>query len=60
MTDKEIIEKLGGTCSVAALCRVSPQAVTQWKRKGIPVARRMFLEAKYPWLVAASTKDAAA
>lgn len=46
--DTQIIEELGGTCKVASMCQVTYQAVTQWKRKGIPPARRMYLELLHP------------
>lgn len=42
--DAKIIDLLGGTCAVAALCRVRPPSVSEWKRRGIPRARRQFLE----------------
>lgn len=35
----DLIEQLGGVAAVAALCRVSPQAVSKWRRYGIPVHR---------------------
>jgi len=31
-----IIDALGGTSAVAKLCEVNSQAVSQWRRKGIP------------------------
>lgn len=31
-----IIDLLGGTCAVAALCGITAQAVSQWKNNGIP------------------------
>lgn len=33
---KNLIQKHGGTSAVARLCEISPQAVSQWKQKGIP------------------------
>lgn len=39
-----IIDQLGGTTKVAALCRVKSQAVSRWRRDGIPQARLMYLE----------------
>jgi hypothetical protein len=41
--DSEIISRLGGPASVGQLCDVSSQAVSQWRRAGIPKARRMYL-----------------
>ena len=48
MDTKTIIEKLGGGAKVAALCQVSPAAVSQWNRNGIPNARLMFLKLARP------------
>lgn len=48
MKQTEIIEQLGGTKSVAALCGVTLGAVSQWKRSGIPAARLMYLELARP------------
>lgn len=31
-----IIDALGGTAAVARLCEVNSQAVSQWRRNGIP------------------------
>ena len=38
-SDEEIIAKLGGTMAVAKLCGVRSQAVSSWKRSGIPTLR---------------------
>jgi hypothetical protein len=43
-----VIDSLGGTVAVARLCEVSSQAVTQWRRAGIPRARLMYLRAVRP------------
>lgn len=47
-TDSDIIDDLGGTSKVAALCDVAPPSVSEWRRNGIPKARRMFLEVARP------------
>lgn len=49
-----LIDKLGGTAEVARLCRVSSQAVSKWRRDGIPEARRMYLLAIRPDLAQVS------
>ena len=36
MNDHELIDSLGGTAAVAQICGITPQAVSQWKRNGIP------------------------
>lgn len=41
--DSKIIDALGGTTQVAQICEVRPQAVSKWRRDGIPPARRMYL-----------------
>ena len=46
--DSAIIDRLGGTGRLAELCDVSSQAVSQWKRSGIPSARRAFLKLLNP------------
>jgi hypothetical protein len=48
MDPNKIIDALGGTNSVAELCKVSAQAVSQWRTDGIPQARLMFLELAKP------------
>ena len=50
MDPNQIIDAFGGATGLAKLCRISPQAVTQWRRKGIPPARRQFLELLRPEL----------
>lgn len=47
-SDSEIIDLLGGTSAVAALCQVKDPSVSEWRVKGIPRARRMFLEVVRP------------
>lgn len=47
-SDFLIIQRLGGVAHVAKMCRVTTQAVYQWRRDGIPEARRMYLEAVRP------------
>lgn len=42
--DFDIIDQLGGAIAVASLCRVSRSAVCHWRKKGIPLARRIQLE----------------
>lgn len=34
-----VIKALGGTSVVAAMCKVRPPSVTEWRRRGIPLAR---------------------
>jgi hypothetical protein len=53
-TDSEIIDALGGTLAAASLCEVSPPSVSEWRKKGIPKARRMFLRSVRPDLFTAS------
>ena len=46
--DSEIIDALGGTAAVARLCDVQPPSVSDWRKTGIPKARRMYLSLKRP------------
>ena len=46
LTDPQIIQLLGGTTKVANLCNVSAPAVAQWKSKGIPYDKLVFLGAE--------------
>lgn len=43
-----LIDELGGTSEVARLCNVESQAVSKWRRCGIPPARLQFLQAMFP------------
>lgn len=43
-----LIDLLGGNACVAAMCEVSSQAVSKWRRDGIPRARVMYLRAIRP------------
>jgi len=45
MNTNEIINILGGTSKVSRLCGVSPAAVCQWRKKGIPEDRMIYLAA---------------
>lgn len=47
----DVIERLGGTYAVAKIFGIAPPSVSEWKRNGIPAARRMYLELKYPDLL---------
>lgn len=47
-TDSKLIDLLGGTGTVAALCDVKPPSVSEWRQKGIPKARLMFLRLAKP------------
>jgi hypothetical protein len=49
--DSELIDKLGGSGAVARLCGVTSQAVSVWRRKGIPDLRRRLLMLEHADLV---------
>lgn len=53
-TPGEVIDALGGSSAVAALCDVSIPAVSQWRLAGIPKARLMFLKLARPEIFALS------
>lgn len=44
----EIIDRLGGTVAVARLCEVEPPSVSEWRHRGIPRARLMYLKLAKP------------
>ena len=46
--DAALIEAMGGTSVVADLCRIKPPSVSEWKRDGIPKARRDYLSLLRP------------
>lgn len=48
MNASTIIDNLGGATAVAKLCECRPQAVSQWKIKGIPKSRLLYLKAVRP------------
>ena len=43
LSDSQIIDALGGTMAVAALCEVRSPSVSEWRHAGIPRARRQYL-----------------
>jgi DNA-binding transcriptional regulator YdaS (Cro superfamily) len=45
MENNEIINLLGGTSKVSRMCSVSPASVSQWRKKGIPKDRLIFVAA---------------
>lgn len=46
---RSVIEELGFTALVADF-QISKGAISQWKQKGIPAARLLYLKIKYPRL----------
>jgi len=46
LTDTAIIDLLGGTAKVAKMCKVDPAAVSNWRIRGIPGDKYMFLGAR--------------
>jgi hypothetical protein len=48
--DSQRIDAIGTTTEVASIFRVAPQAVSQWRRAGIPKARRQTMALMYPAL----------
>jgi hypothetical protein len=45
---EKIIDALGGTGQVSKLFSVTAQAVSQWRKDGIPPARLMYLKLYRP------------
>jgi hypothetical protein len=58
MNDSDLIDVLGGTSKVAILCDTTPQAVSQWRKEGIPDARRLILSLSHPDIVIYTPKAA--
>jgi hypothetical protein len=56
--DSKIVDDLGGPVAVGGLCQVSPQAVSQWRKTGIPNARRQYLQLLRPAVFASQTTPA--
>jgi hypothetical protein len=52
--DSALIDQLGSTSAVAAMFSVRPQAVSQWRRHGIPAARRQTMVLMRPEVFAPS------
>jgi hypothetical protein len=49
MTDSsKIIDRLGGNSEVSRLFSISSQAVSKWRREGIPEPRLMYLRLARP------------
>lgn len=48
MTADEVIDALGGTFRVAEMCEVRPPSVSEWRKRGIPKARLLFLRLARP------------
>jgi DNA-binding transcriptional regulator YdaS (Cro superfamily) len=46
LTDSAIIDLLGGTAKVARMCKVDSAAVSNWRVRGIPGDKFMFLGAR--------------
>lgn len=55
-----LIDLLGGTVETAKLAEVTPAAVSQWRRTGIPKARLMYLRLARPEIFASPVDDGAA
>lgn len=47
-----VIEELGGTKEVAAICSVRVSAVNNWLNRGLPRGMKLFLKERFPNLKA--------
>lgn len=45
--DQIIDDILGGTSEAAKVFKISPAAVSQWRRDGIPLSREMYIRVVY-------------
>ena len=59
MTPSAIIDALGGTSEVARLCNVKAPSVSEWRVRGIPPAREMYLRAVRPEVFEAASVNQA-
>lgn len=48
MNANEIIDALGGTSETARLCEIKPPSVAEWRIRGIPKSRVMYLRLLRP------------
>jgi len=55
----KIIDELGGSTAVSVIFSISSQAVSKWRKEGIPPARMMYLRLAYPHLFDAEMQKAA-
>lgn len=51
MNDSQLIDDLGGTSKVAEMFGIEPPSVSEWRKSGIPKARRQTLALMFPDLV---------
>jgi hypothetical protein len=58
MNDSKIIDELGGTSAVAKMFEppISPASVSDWRKCGIPNARRQTLKLMFPALFGVTKK----
>lgn len=43
-----LINELGGVCATAKICEIATSSVVSWRKLGVPRARLMFLQVKFP------------
>lgn len=43
-----VIEKLGGTCAAARRFKIKPSSVAEWRKRGLPPARKLHLKEVSP------------
>ena len=55
----KFIDELGGNKAVAVIFSISSQAVSKWRKDGIPPARMMYLGLAYPHIFQPDMQKAA-
>lgn len=45
-----LIDELGGVSATAKKCKIATSSVIAWRRSGVPRARQMYLQLRYPKL----------
>jgi hypothetical protein len=46
--DSDLLDLFGTTTEIAAMFEIKPQAVSQWRKYGVPKARRQTMQALRP------------
>ncbi len=45
---EQLIKELGGVTVTAKICKIATSSVIAWRRSGVPRARQMYLQYRYP------------
>lgn len=56
LTPGEIINRLGGTCSVSRIFGIKPPSVSEWRENGIPKTAMMYIHLAYPDVISGKVR----